>query len=73
MDYLNDLNDKMKRSNADLKLSISGFLFPNEDMPYFSSNMPTPEFGEESMRQSQTKKKEENHEVHLGKNLKFKS
>ena len=50
MDYLSDLNDKMKKSNTDLKLSISGFIFPNEEVPYFNSNLPTPEFGEENMK-----------------------
>ena len=30
----------------DMALSISGFIFPNDDMPYFSSNAPTPEFGD---------------------------
>ena len=58
MDYLSDLNDKMKKSNTDIRLSISGFIFPNEDTPYFSSNLPTPEFGEENMKQSLSKMKE---------------
>ena len=42
-----EANLKFSQMNMDLGVSTSGFLFPNgqEDSPYFNSNAPTPEFG----------------------------
>jgi hypothetical protein len=47
LEYIGELNNKNTglRMSMDMALSISGFIFPNDDMPYFSSNAPTPEFG----------------------------